>query len=187
MTATRSDEAVIVRSMEHPESFGVLFERHHGLVHNYLRRRVGAGLADDLAAEVFARAFRTRGRYRPLTADARPWLLGIATKIVADHRRDEARALRAWQRCAATAVRGGEASAPLERELCGHLAAGLRRLSRGDREALLLLAWGELSYAEISAALQVPIGTVRSRIHHARGQISKQLPLPASTLGEAHA
>jgi len=67
MTATLSDAEVIARSLQHPESFGLLFERHHPLVHNYLRRRVGDGLADDLAAEAFARAFRGRSGYRPFT------------------------------------------------------------------------------------------------------------------------
>jgi RNA polymerase sigma-70 factor, ECF subfamily len=71
-------------------------------------------------------------------------------------------------------------------ELCASLAAGLRRLTRRDREALLLLAWGELSYAEISVALGVPIGTVRSRIHHARQQMAAHLPVTSSPLGEAH-
>jgi RNA polymerase sigma-70 factor (ECF subfamily) len=181
-----SDEAVIVRSLAQPERFGELFRRHHPLVHNYLRRRVGEALADDLAAEVFARAFRDRGRYRPFSDDARPWLLGIANNLVAGHRRAEARALRAWERQAAQ-VPAGEPAGLADRELGRSLAAGLRRLSRRDREALLLLAWGELSYAEISAALQIPVGTVRSRIHHARHRLAESLPPSPAKLGEAHA
>jgi RNA polymerase sigma-70 factor (ECF subfamily) len=180
------DEALIERSLEHPERFSAIFDRHHPLVHNYLRRRVGGSLADDLAAEVFVRAFRTRARYRAGTADARPWLLGIANNVVAGHRRAEARALRAWQHHAAQAATSAP-GAIADRELPGRLAAGLRRLSRADREALLLLAWGELSYAEIACALDIPIGTVRSRIHHARGQLARTLPTPTGTLGEAHA
>lgn len=187
MTSKLSDEEVIARSLEHPEFFGLLFERHHAVVHNYLRRRVGDGLADDLAAEAFARAFRARSSYRALADDARPWLLGIATKLAAGHRRAEARALRALQRCAASAPAGTESPDRPDRELSSALAAGLRRLSRRDREALLLLAWGELTYAEIGYALDVPVGTVRSRIHHARQQLTKHLPLDPSTLGEAHA
>ena len=144
-----------MRSLAQPERFGELFRRHHPLVHNYLRRRVGEALADDLAAEVFARAFRDRRRYRPVSDDARPWLLGIANNLVAGHRRAEARALRAWQRHAAQVPTGAPAGIA-ERELGRSLAAGLRRLSRRDREALLLLAWGELSYAEIAAALRDP-------------------------------
>jgi RNA polymerase sigma factor (sigma-70 family) len=180
------DDALIARSLEQPERFSAIFDRHHPLVHNYLRRRVGGSLADDLAAEVFARAFRDRSRYRPGAADARPWLLGIANNLVAGQRRAEARALRAMQHHAAQTAAGAPA-AIAGSELSGRLAAGLRRLSRADREALLLLAWGELSYAEIALALDIPIGTVRSRIHHARRQLARTLPAPAGTLGEAHA
>jgi RNA polymerase sigma-70 factor (ECF subfamily) len=119
-----------------------------------------------------------------MTDDARPWLLGIAAKLAAGHRRAEARALRAWQRSAVAATPGAGDRDP---ELCTSIIAALRRLSPRDREALLLLAWGELSYAEISCALNVPIGTVRSRIHHARRQMANHLPTTPSTLGEARA
>jgi RNA polymerase sigma factor (sigma-70 family) len=93
----------------------------------------------------------------------------------------------ASQRYAASGLASTESPDRLDRELSSALAAGLRRLSRRDREALLLLAWGELTYAEIGYALDVPVGTVRSRIHHARQQLTKHLPLGPSTLGEAHA
>jgi RNA polymerase sigma-70 factor (ECF subfamily) len=53
-------------------------------------------------------------------------------------------------------------------------------LRAGDRDALLLLAWGDLSYAEIASALQIPIGTVRSRINRARQQLGDALAFVAS-------
>jgi len=55
------------------------------------------------------------------------------------------------------------------------LYAGLTDLARRDRDALLLHAWGELSYDEIAQALDVPVGTVRSRIHRARRQLTAHL------------
>lgn len=49
------------------------------------------------------------------------------------------------------------------------------------------MAWGELSYAEIAEALAIPVGTVRSRIHHARRRMTDaDRPDPTPTLGEAH-
>jgi RNA polymerase sigma-70 factor (ECF subfamily) len=51
------------------------------------------------------------------------------------------------------------------------VAATLRKLPRREREALLLLAWADLSYEEIAVALGVPIGTVRSRISRARARL----------------
>jgi RNA polymerase sigma factor (sigma-70 family) len=180
-----SDAEALRRSCDQPEAFVSLYERHHAAVHNYLRRRLGADVADDLAAETFVRAFRARARYRPQSDTARPWLLGIAANLIGDRRRAEARALRALQRAAAQPARADDGPAD---ELDPHLVEGLRRLSRADREALLLLAWGELSYTEIAEALDIPIGTVRSRIHHARERLTAhRRPATPSTVGEAHA
>jgi RNA polymerase sigma-70 factor (ECF subfamily) len=185
MRATLSDAEAIRRSRDRPEAFAAIYERHHAAVHNYLRRRLGADAADDMAAETFVRAFGARAGYRPQSPTARPWLLGIAANLIGDHRRVEARALRAWQRAAA------ELACSVDAQPAGvdpQLVAGLRRLSRRDREALLLLAWGELSYAEIGEALGIPIGTVRSRIHHARGRLAaRRPPMTNPDPGEAHA
>jgi RNA polymerase sigma factor (sigma-70 family) len=179
-----SDAAAIRRSRDEPEAFVAVYERHHAAVHNYLRRRLGTDAADDLAAETFVRAFRARARYRPQSESARPWLLGIAANLIGDRRRDEARALRALQR---TASRGVAEDLPAE-PLDPRLVEALRRLSRQDREALLLYAWGELTYAEIAEALGIPVGTVRSRIHHARSRLTADRRAPGpSTVGEVHA
>lgn len=62
------------------------------------------------------------------------------------------------------AVVGRVAAQDHDRRLAGALAG----LSRGDRDVLLLVAWGDLSYEEVAEALGVPVGTVRSRLHRAR-------------------
>jgi len=77
---------------------GTVFERHHAVVHRYLARRLGVDLADELAAEVFAVAFAKRRRYDASFDDARPWLFGIATRLVRRHARREVRELRAYAR-----------------------------------------------------------------------------------------
>jgi RNA polymerase sigma-70 factor, ECF subfamily len=56
--------------------------------------------------------------------------------------------------------------------LAAELITALDALAPGDREALLLYAWGELSYEEIARAMNTPVGTVRSRIARARGRLS---------------
>jgi DNA-directed RNA polymerase specialized sigma24 family protein len=72
--------------------------------------------------------------------------------------------------------RGDEVPGELERRLLGpHLAAALQGIAAGDRDALLLLAWADLDYEQIAAALQVPLGTVRSRIHRARQRVREYL------------
>lgn len=64
------------------------------------------------------------------------------------------------------------------------LAAALAGLSRADRDVLLLVAWGGLSYEEIAEALQVPVGTVRSRLHRARRKVRQVLGAEGSTTTE---
>jgi len=64
-----SDATAIARSLESPGAFAGVFERHHAPIHRYLARRLGADLADELAAETFAVAFAKRGRYDLAVAD----------------------------------------------------------------------------------------------------------------------
>jgi RNA polymerase sigma-70 factor (ECF subfamily) len=165
MDSNSSDAAVLARSAAEPLAFAMLYERHHVAVRRYVARRVGSEAGDDLASEVFTRAFRGRERCRAEQASALPWLLGVANHVIADHRRAEQRRLKALQRLAAA---GPQLIEHEDRALSGELVRELRRLSGEDRDALLLVVWGELSYEEAATALGVPIGTVKSRIARAR-------------------
>ncbi|NEK84865.1 RNA polymerase sigma factor [Blastococcus saxobsidens] len=172
--AAPSDAELIARSLDDPEAFAPLFDRHAATVHRYLGRRVGE-LADDLLSETFLIAFRRRAAYRADHVEVRPWLLGIATNLVHVHGRTEQRRYRALAREAGrhpgTAAGPDDSADRLDAEaLRGPLAAALAKLKAPDRDALLLLAWGQLGYEEIAAVLDVPVGTVRSRLHRARRQ-----------------
>jgi RNA polymerase sigma-70 factor (ECF subfamily) len=174
-----SDASVIARSLADPEEFATIFERHFDEIHRYLRRRYPQA-ADELAAEVFTAAFDARGRYRALGDSARPWLYGIASHMLARRRRSERRALRAYARSGgrlepvpddfADAI----ARADAERRSV-RLAGALAQLNGEDRDALLLYALVDLSYEEVAFALEVPIGTVRSRLARARRQAAPLL------------
>jgi RNA polymerase sigma-70 factor (ECF subfamily) len=178
MSTPATDGEVIAGSVRDPDAFVAIFERHFREIHRYLARRVGGELADDLAAEAFAEAFRVRGGYRPLTPDARPWLYGIAANLLFKHRRGEARRLRALARTRPDAAHD-DADGALDRvaaaALAPRVAAALRALEPRDREVLLLFAWAELGYAEIAVALAIPVGTVRSRLNRARAQVRREL------------
>ncbi len=91
------DAAVIEASRAEPDRFASLFDRHAPYIHRYLARRVGRQAADDLVAETFLVAFRKRAGYDRRYHDARPWLYGTATNMVAQHRREEARQFRLRQ------------------------------------------------------------------------------------------
>jgi RNA polymerase sigma factor (sigma-70 family) len=171
--APESDAGVIAASLQEPGRFGAMFDRHATVVFRYLVRRVGVDDADGLLGEVFRVAFEKRATYDTARENARPWLYGIATNLLARHRRDEARRIRATARLLA---RQRPADDPTEqvvgtldaRELWPRVAEAVAALPEEERDALLLYAWEELSYDEIADALGVPVGTVRSRLNRAR-------------------
>ncbi len=159
-------------------AFADVFDAHFDAVHGYLRRRVG-DVAEDLAAETFARALAGYGSFDPARGAVRAWLFGIATNLVHDHRRSEARRLRAYVReagRAAPADAGADAAGRLDAAAqAGRAVVAIAGLAPADRDVLLLVAWGELSYEEVAGALGVPVGTVRSRLHRARAAVRKHL------------
>ena len=173
------DASVIARSLADPQAFAVIFERHFDEIHRYRRRRHPPD-ADELAAEVFVIAFDARERYRVASATARPWLYGIASHVLSRRRRDERRSLRAHARSGGREVAVTDDFADAEaradaRRRSGELATALARLPDADRDTLLLYALSDLTYEEVAEALEVPIGTVRSRLARARGRAAASL------------
>jgi RNA polymerase sigma factor (sigma-70 family) len=165
-----TDGAAIARSVAEPDAFLVVFDRHYDTIARYLARRLPETLAEDLAAETFTRAFAARSRYDATRADALPFLFGIAANLVRRHRRSEQRMLRAYSRAGA----GTAASVDEEPTDTRNLAAVLAALSAQEREVLLLVAWADLDYAHIAEALEIPIGTVRSRLNRARVRLQER-------------
>ena len=170
--------------------FAAIFDRHYDAVHRYLARRVGADLADDLAAEAFTEAFDFRARFDTGRSDARPWLFGIATNLLRHHQRSEARRLRAYARVdrpsdiprAESAIEArldAQRAAPM-------IATALAQLSTDERDVLLLFAWADLRYEEIAVALHIPIGTVRSRLNRARGRLRELIGRSGQYQGADH-
>lgn len=167
-----TDNELIARSLIDPAVFAELYDRHARAVYRYAAQRMGDHPADDVMSETFLVAFERRHVYDPSVSDARPWLLGIATRLMRRHTRLEA---VAWKGMAAN-MAAQVAPDLIERagsrmdaaRLTRRLASALRKLSDADRDTLLLYAWGHLDYAAIAAATEVPIGTVRSRLNRAR-------------------
>lgn len=167
---TDSDAAQVTASVARPGAFGAVFDRHVRVVHAYLARRLGPDRADDATAETFRVAFERRASFDPARGEVRPWLLGIATNQVRRHARDEERRLRALGRVGAEGA-SPEPSLPAAPEV----GAALTALEAGDRDVVLLIAWEDLSYEQVAAALGIPVGTVRSRLHRARRQLRDAL------------
>jgi RNA polymerase sigma factor (sigma-70 family) len=178
---TFSDGDLIAASVEEPPRFVEVFERHFQSIYRYALRRAGEGSADDIASETFLVAFAKRGSFRVEQADARPWLFGIATNLMRRRRRDEERMLRAYGQIAARGEADDHAAADARvdaQRLQAQIARALLKLRPPERDALLLTAWAELTYQEAASALNVPVGTVRSRLSRARRRVRKELGLP---------
>jgi RNA polymerase sigma-70 factor (ECF subfamily) len=173
-----SDAEVIGRSLGEPEAFGLIYDRHAAALLRFLGRRAGAKVAEGLLGELFRIAFERRKTFDASRGSALPWLYGIGSNLLLKHRRGEARRLRASARMAAgrEAADGRASAAALDaRLLFPRVADAIEALPDDERETLLLFAWEELSYHSVAEALELPIGTVRSRLNRARVRLRELL------------
>lgn len=166
------DNEVIELSAREPAVFALLFDRHARSVYRYAAQRLGDTFADDVMSETFLVAFEKRMTYDLEVTDARPWLLGIATRLMRKHARLEAVAWKGMTADLAARITPDfieQASSRIDAErLTQRLSSALRKLSSADRDTLLLYAWGDLDYGSIATAMRVPVGTVRSRLNRVR-------------------
>lgn len=163
-----------------PSSFGELFDRHGAAVHAYALRRLGApSLADDVVSETFLEAWRLRARVVPRDDNLLPWLYGIARNKVRRHWRNRDRGQTLIDRAASQVtpdVLDHAESVVHEAATQDRLAKTLRSLDELDepaRELLTLSVWEDLSYQEIATAMDMPIGTVRSKLSRARVELTR--------------
>ena len=162
------------------DAFSVLFERHARTIYNFCFRRVGDwAAAEDLVSIVFMEAWRRRNKELP-EGKVLPWLFGIATNVVRNHHRFERRYGAMLRRIPEPGPSPGfelEAATRLddERRIRPVLVL-LSRLPKSEQEVFVLAAWFDLSYEDISLALGVPVGTVRSRLFRARKRLRELDP-----------
>lgn len=144
-----------------------LIERHHSPLIAYLYRFLGGDrpLAEDLTQETFVRLIQQRSYQagRPF----KPWLYSIATNLARDHYKSAA-TRHSTPGEAALNMRKEEAPGPEERALAAEssseVAAALLQLAPEYRAALLLRFYTGMSLREIALSLDVPLGTVKSRL-----------------------
>ncbi|MEU0565284.1 RNA polymerase sigma factor [Nonomuraea sp. NPDC005983] len=162
-----------------PERFATVFDVHYEEIRRYIGRRLDPGVAEDLAAETFLIAFRRRTRFDAARGGVRAWLYGIATNLIGRHRRAELRRYRAMARTGPPPDDSGHDQLVADRlsaeVTAARLAEALAGLSRGERDVVLLIAYGELTYDEVAAALGVANGTVASRLSRARAKLRNAL------------
>lgn len=155
-------------------------ETHHDVV--TLCRYLGdADNADDLAQETYERALGSLHRYRA-TGPAKHWLLTIARRVCVDATRRRIRRRRSDRRLVDLAHEGLTAPAADTNTPDWELALDV--LDPDRRAAFVLTQLNGLRYDEAAAALDVPIGTIRSRVARAREQLLAQLADEARTARE---
>jgi RNA polymerase sigma-70 factor (ECF subfamily) len=181
MEDARSDAELLAWASREPKLFGIVFDRHFAAIHRYLERRAGRDAADELSGEVFRIAFEHRARFRPVHQSALPWLYGLATNLMLKRWRGEARYTRALGRLDVVSQNGdaGELDSSDDRVTATgartRLLEALAGLPACDRDVVVLIAWEELSYEEVATALDIPLGTVRSRLNRARRTLRELL------------
>jgi RNA polymerase sigma factor (sigma-70 family) len=151
--------------------FEALYEQHAGAVKGYAMRRTDPARADDVVAEVFLVAWR---RLEDIPAEPRPWLFGVARRVLANERRRISRQGAALDRLEPAPDPGAdpaEAAAVADRSLRDALA----NLSESDRDALLLTAWEGLSHRDAARALGVREATFSVRLYRARRRLGRAL------------
>lgn len=157
--------------------FGTVFDRHAQEIYRYCARRIGTDAVDDAVADTFVIAYERRARFDASRSSALPWLYGIATNVLHRYRRAEAGHRRLLRHTNETS-----AESPADRAVARAdagtairaLAGELDKVPRRQRDVLYLYAAG-LTYAEIATALDIPIGTVMSRLNRGRTRLRTAL------------
>lgn len=147
-----------------------LYREEGPVVWAYLRRQI----ADrGMAEEVFQDAFLAVARDAAALATARSpraWLFGIARNLVREQRRRAAR-----ERVMPLTDEAPAATLPEEDPRLETMRQAIGRLPEAQREVLEMRLADGLSYADIAATLSIPVGTVRSRLHHAAAELRRRV------------
>jgi len=165
--ATMTDDAEALARIARGEIAGLaeLYDRHAPALLRFAARLCGSSDADDIVQTTFERAARAAATFDHRSTSARSWLFGIAARVAKERRRSTVRFARAMFRLdtRGTHVPSGEARSDLQK--------GLARLSEAKRVVLLLAEVEGFTCEEIAVVLDVPVGTVWTRLHHARREM----------------
>ncbi|MFD4671907.1 RNA polymerase sigma factor [Lentzea sp. NPDC058450] len=165
-----SDAELIGRSLRgDTNAFVEMISRHETAIGNYLARRVGRQVAEDVLGDVWVAAYESRASYDTSHPEARPWLYGVALN----------RLRRYWRSApaevAASDIAHGDAggwdpwpAVETRVDTQALLRTALARLKSDEREVLGLVAWEDLTVAEAGRVLEIPAGTARRLLHQAR-------------------
>lgn len=166
-------------------AFGTLFDRHANSIYSYcFRRTADWALAEDLTSIVFLETWRRRNDVQLKDGALLPWLYGVATNVIRNHRRSIRRYHAALRRVPRSEPEPDFAGDLTDRHAgdatqMRDILAAVGRLPAREQDVLALCVWQELTGAEAAAALGVPESTIRSRLFRARKRL-RQAAAPDS-------
>ncbi len=143
-------------------AFEQLYTAHFARVRDFLRIYLGDASADDLAQHTFLQFWRRPNGFNPARSDLKAYLFGIARKKAAD-----------WWRHRKPIENSGTGVALNSSDSAVLIGDALKRLDPEVRNILWLREVEGYSYDELAAILDVPLGTVRSRLFAAREQLRR--------------
>ena len=159
---------------ERRERFEAVYRELYAPICGYTLRRVrDPEDAAEAIAETFATLWRRFDRC-PHGQELRPWLFGVARRVIANQRRGERRRSALGERMAANVEPAALEAVP--EEATSELARAFATLSEPDRELLSLVAWEGLTREELAIALGTSRAAVRLRLHRARKRLRDALP-----------
>lgn len=170
----KEDELLVIRcQLGDRSAFDELTERWHPPLWKYVRRLAGEDdAAKDVAQDVWLRVLRGIGRLRD-GSRLRSWLFGIARRALMDRLRQQY-AVPSSSDIDVAGLAADQTVDSLEEEIVV-MEHELARLPAPEREVLTLFYLRELSLAEVAEVLDVPVGTVKSRLFRARRLLRRGL------------
>ena len=181
--AIGSDEQELVDGLhgDDPAALAALFDRYGDRIYNHCFRHLGDWAeAEDATSSVFLEVWRHRRRVRLHDGSVLPWLYGVATNVCRNASRSRRRRLRAVARLPRPFPETDHAEEVADRlgsqARMKEVLVRIEALPAHEREVLGLVAWAGLSYEQAAAALDVPVGTVRSRLSRARARLTQEVP-----------
>jgi RNA polymerase sigma-70 factor (ECF subfamily) len=178
--AASDEELWHLDGQEADRAFETLFARHATAVYNHCFRRTASwSVGEDLVSIVFLRAWQMRRRVRFSGTSALPWLLAVANNACRNFERSQRRHQRLLSRIPEPEEVADpswviDAKVDDERRM-GSILLALRSLNPREQDVITMCDWAGLSYADAAVALEIPVGTVRSRLSRARKRLRTAL------------
>jgi RNA polymerase sigma-70 factor (ECF subfamily) len=185
LSIERVDEAALLSRASGGDeaAFGELYSRYQRQIFHYAVRMCGAAAGDDVVQETFLAVLRQGGRFDPAKGTVGGYLYGIARHhVIKRLDRQGVTLLEPVEMAAAEAVAAQDT--PLDivarERMIGVVRQAVQSLPPVYREVVALCDLQELDYATVAQVIQCPIGTVRSRLHRARGLLLRKLSSASS-------